>query len=242
MSSFGRNDDSQVRPGAETRPLVRAGVGWDELFEEILLHGRDRGGGKRFTAGGGGDDCQELEVSERRPGNVEALGVGAGVRRGELQTGVLNEVVGEGNVDGGEALEELAGAKGHTKPEAFGAWLGQEGAAAEPLRVCGVVQIEIADVADVLDVVEQKWNDPSGEVEEVDCAVADEAGERQVAGESFAGKTTDDHLFVGGGHRTRGLSHGRTGPREKGAGKVASSPMLCYTYVLCLRVKNSINA
>ncbi len=94
----------------------------------------------------------------------------------------------------------VAGAEGQAEPEAFGAGTGEEGAAGEALGVDGVVEVEVADVADVLDVVEKKGDDAAGEVEEVDGAVADEGGERQVAGEGFAGEAADDDLFVGGGH------------------------------------------
>jgi hypothetical protein len=44
-----------------------------------------------------------------------------------------------------------------------------------------------------------------------------------------------------GGHGAPGLSHGKGRSGEKGAGPVANTLMLCYTYVLCLRVKILIN-
>jgi hypothetical protein len=46
---------------------------------------------------------------------------------------------------------------------------------------------------------------------------------------------------VGGRHGASGLSHGRERGGEKGAGPVVNTLMLCYTYVLCLRVKILIN-
>ncbi len=106
----------------------------------------------------------------------------------------------EGDVGGGEAFEEVAGAEGQAEPEAFGAGAGEEGAAGEAFGVDGVGEVEVADVADVLDVVEKKGDDAAAEIEEVDGAVADEAGEGQVAGEGFSGEAADDDLFVGGRH------------------------------------------
>ena len=133
-------------------------------------------------------------------GDVDALGVGAGIGRGEEESGVVEEVVEEGDVGGGEAFEEVAAAEGHAEPEAFGAGAGEEGAAGEAFGVDGVGEVEVADVADVLDVVEKKGDDSAFEVEKIDGAVLDEGGERQVAGEGFAGEAADDDLFVGGGH------------------------------------------
>jgi hypothetical protein len=73
-----------------------------------------------------------------------------------------------------------------------------------------------------------------------------EASEGQVAGKGVAGEATDDNFFVRGGH---GVESRRPGVaplgdcrmaqwrrNEKGAGEVVNTPMLCYTYVLCLRV------
>src|ERR1700733_8584425 len=88
--------------------LVGAGVGWgDQVVEEVFLEGGDGGGGEGFAAGGGGDDGEELEFGEGGAGNVDALGVGASVGRGDLKAGILDEVVGEGDVDGSEAFEEV---------------------------------------------------------------------------------------------------------------------------------------
>ena len=80
----------------------------------------------------------------------------------------------------------------------------------------------------------------------------DEAGEGQVAGKDVAGEATDDDLFVGGGHGIESRGPGvapwwdcrmaQWGRNEKGAGEVVNTPMLCYTYVLCLRVLILISA
>ena len=166
--------------------------------------------------------------------DVDALGVGAGVGRGEMEAGVVDEVVEEGDVDGGEAFELIGlrdGAKGEAEPEAFGAGTGEEGAAGEALGVDGVVEVEVADVADVLDVVEKNGDDVAAEVEQVDAgwaAVADKAGERQVAGEGFSGEAADDDLFVG--RKTwvwRIVARARAERSEKGAERVANSSSMC---------------
>jgi len=168
--------------------------------EEVFLKTGDRGCGERLATRGRGDDGDELEVGEGGAGDVDALGVGAGVGWGEEEACIVEDVVEERDVGGGEAFEEVAGAEGHAEPEAFGAGSGEEGAAGEALGVGGVGEIEVADVADVLDVAEEEGDDSAFEVEQMEGAVLDEAGERQIAGEGFAGEAADDDLFVGGGH------------------------------------------
>jgi hypothetical protein len=191
--------------------LVRAARGRDQVVEEILLQGRNGGGREGFAAGGGGDDGEELEFGEGGAGDVDTLGVGAGVGRGEMEADVVDQVVEKGDVRGSEAFQEVSGAKGHAEPESLGARPGKEGTSGKAFGVDSIVEIELADITDVFDVVEKKGNDSSGKVEQVDRAIADEGCEGQVPRESFAGEATDDHLFVGGGHRSRGLSHGRGG-------------------------------
>src|ERR1019366_8304053 len=98
----------------------------EELFLEALLGGL---GGKRLAARGGGDDGEQLKFGEGLAGDIEALGVGAGVGRGKEEAGVVDQRVREGTVGGGEAFEEVSGAKGEPDPEAFAARAGEEGAA-----------------------------------------------------------------------------------------------------------------
>ncbi len=114
-----------------------------------------------------------------------------------MEAGIVDQIIEEGDVGGGEAFEEVTATEGHAEPKAFGAGTGEEGAAGEALGVDGVVEVELANVADVLNVVEEERDDAAGEVEEVDRAAADEGGERQIAREGFAGEATDDDLFVG---------------------------------------------
>ena len=108
------------------------------------------------------------------------------------------------------------------------------------------MEVEVADVGDVLDVIELEGDYSAGEVKQVDGAVANEAAEGQVAGEGFTGEAADDDLFVGRGHGSKresgGLSHGPGASSEKGATCVVNTLMLCYTYVLCPRIIILINA
>ena len=172
-----------------------------------------------------------------------------------MEAGVVDEVVGEGDIDRSKALEEVAAAEGEAEPQPFGAGLGEEGAAGEALGVEGVAEVKVADVADVLDVAEEKGDDAATEVEEIERWLRDaaqEAGEREVAGEGFAGEAADDDLFVRGGHvlvdRTgwgASLANCRMAQEaegEKAAYDVVKSLMLCYTYLLCLSVMILINA
>ena len=87
------------------------------------------------------------------------MGVGADVRWGELEAGVVDEIVGQGCVDGSEAFEQITGAKGEAEPKAFCAGLGEEGAAGEAFRVGGVVEVVFAYIADVLYVIDGEGDD-----------------------------------------------------------------------------------
>ena len=141
------------------RLLVGAGVWGDQGVEEVFLKTGDCGGGERLAARGRGDDGDELEVGEGGAGDVNALGIGTGVGRGEEEACIVEDVVEEGDVGGGETFEEVAGAEGHAEPEAFGAGAREKGAAGEALWVSGVGEVEVADVADVLDVAEEEGDD-----------------------------------------------------------------------------------
>jgi hypothetical protein len=112
-----------------------------------------------WPGGGRGDDGQELDFGEGGAGNVEALGVGAGVGRGEEEAIVVGEGVDQRAVGGSEALEEVARLEGEAEPETFAAGTGEEGAAGEALGVDGVGEVEIADVAYGLDVVERQGDE-----------------------------------------------------------------------------------
>lgn len=120
----------------------------------------------------------------------------------------MDQVVGEGDVDWGEAFQLIGGAKGEAEPESFGARTGEEGAAGEALGVGAVAEIEVADVADVLNVVEEEGKNPTFKVQELQAAVTHKSGQRKVAGEDFSREAPDDDFFVGRRHgwrRIRGI-------------------------------------
>jgi hypothetical protein len=121
--------------------------------EELVLDGFG-GGGAWLAAGGGCDDGEQLKLGERSTGDVEALGVGAGVWRGKKEAVVVGEGIEEGAVRRGQTLHEIACTERETQPKALRARTGEEGAAGEALRVDGIGEVEIADVANNLDVVE----------------------------------------------------------------------------------------
>src|ERR1035437_4158265 len=151
-----QSNRGSTRIGADQkgRRLIWAGVGVEGEVEEFVLEvffGGAIGDGR--TAGGGGDDGEQVDVGEGGAGDVEALSVGAGVGRGEEEAGVVDEGVEQGAIGGGEAFEEVAGTDGEAEPEALAALTGEEGAAGEALGVDWVREVEVADVADELDVV-----------------------------------------------------------------------------------------
>lgn len=122
-----------------------------------------------------------------------------------MQAGVLDEVIGERHVNGSQTFKEVARTEGETEPKTFGARFGKKSAASEALWVDRVIQVEVADVADVLDVTEKQRDNAAAEIEQIDRwlgggAIAKETGERKIARESFAGEAADDDLFVRGGH------------------------------------------
>jgi hypothetical protein len=99
--------------GGESAPrlelLIGAGVGIERQVEELVLEAL-LGGliGEGLAAGGGGDDGQELKLGDGGTGDIDALGVGTGVGRGEEEAGIVDEGVEQGAVGGGEALEQVA--------------------------------------------------------------------------------------------------------------------------------------
>ena len=98
--------------------LVGSGGGQVGVEEVLLRAGVGcQGGG--FLFGRGGDDGQEGELSDGGTRDVDALGVGAGIGWGQEEAGIVDEVVKEGDVRGGEALEQVAGGEGEAEPEAF---------------------------------------------------------------------------------------------------------------------------
>ena len=152
---------------------------WEEFALKAFFGGAIRNGG---APGGSGDDGEQVELRDGGAGDIESLGVRAGVRRGEEEAGVVDEGVKQSEVGGREAFEQVAGAEGEAEPEAFGAGAGEEAAAGEALGVLRVGEVEVANVADGLDVVEGQGEDAAGEVEEVDRVVANDGAVGQIAG------------------------------------------------------------
>ena len=170
-------------------------------MEEFVLEGLLGGfGGELRSPGRSGDDSEELEFGNGGAGNVDALGVRAGVGRSEEQAGVVDEGVEQGEVGGGQAFQDVPGAEGDAEPEAFAAGARQEGAAGEALGVDWIGEIEVADEVDNLDVVDRQGDNASAEVEEIDGLGVDEVSVGEIAGEGISGKTPDDDLFAGVGH------------------------------------------
>ena len=158
-----------------------------------------------------------------------------------MKARIVNHVIKKGNIGRSKPLKDISSAKRHAQPQTLGARTGKEGAPGKAFRVDGVVQVEVPHIADVLDVIEKKWDHSPRKVEQLNPAIADEGPQRQVPEKCFPSEAADDDLFVGGRHGTPGLSHGSDRRSEKGASPVANTLMLCYTYVLCLRVNILIN-
>jgi len=194
----------------------------EELVLEALFGWLGR---ERCAAGGGGDDGEELHLRDGGAGDEEALGVGAGVRRGKEDAGVVDQRVEQGDVGGGEAFEEVAGAEGDPEPEALCAGAGEEGASGEAFGVGGVAQVEVADIADGFDVGERERENAAAEVEEVEDAVVGESGVGKIAREGVSGEAADDDLFARVG---RGWRHGRMRGNE-GSGAIVARHGRCVT-------------
>jgi hypothetical protein len=107
----------------------------NEILEQVFLHGGNRSRREKLPARRCSDDGEELQFRNRGPWNVYSLGVGPRVRWGKVQTGVVDQVIEEGDVGGGEAFEEVATAKGDAQPEPFGTGTREKCAADEALGV-----------------------------------------------------------------------------------------------------------
>jgi hypothetical protein len=158
-----------------------------------------------------------------------------------MQARIVDQVVKDRNISRAQPFKNVPTAKGHTQPQSFRPRTGKERAAGKAFRVDRIVHVEVPHIADMLDVIEKKGDDSARKVKQVDPVIAHEGRQGQVPRKRLSREAPNDYLFVGGGHGAPGLSHERTGRREKGATPVANTPMLCYTYVLCLRVKILIN-
>ena len=79
--------------------------------------------------------ARTCRVGECGPRDEEPLGVGADVRRSEVEAAVFEQPVQQAEVEGGEAFEGLASEQCQAEPKTFAAGAGEEGAAGEALGV-----------------------------------------------------------------------------------------------------------
>ena len=141
----------------ELRSLVGAGIWREWGVEEVLLQ-RGSNGGQGLLARWGSDDSNEMEFGDGGSRDVDALGVGACIGRSQEEASVADEVVKQGGVDGSQAFKQVFGtvrsAEDEAQPKALGTGSSEKGAAGKPFGVERVGQIEVADVADVLYIIE----------------------------------------------------------------------------------------
>lgn len=187
------------------------------------------GFGCGFWFGGGGDDGEDLEGGDGVTGDVETLGVGADIGWEEEEAAVFEEVVEEGEVEGGESFQQVAADEGEAEPEAFAAGASEEGAAGEAFGIEFVGEVEVADEGDRADGGERERDDPAFEIEEVDsCGIGgQETRDREVAGMEGVGLSrgsaaADDDFLAGAWHNgwvagAGGLLHGTAMSSKKGA-------------------------
>ena len=102
---------------------------------------------------------------------------------------------------GGEALEQIGVvAEGKSNPETVAARPGEKGPAEEAFRIAGVAQVEVAYVADGLDLDEREGVEPSFEIEEGDASSFDESAGSKVTMPEVSLKAPEDYLFLRTGH------------------------------------------
>lgn len=86
--------------------------------------------------------------------------------------------------------------KGDPQPKAFAARAGEKGSSGETLRVNGIVEIKVSDIADVFDFIEGNENKMAAEIEQIDSTVADETGGRQITCQSVCGRTAHEDFLA----------------------------------------------
>jgi len=111
-------------------------------------------------------------MTASRTRDIDALRVGADVGGNEEESGVVENIVEQGDIEWGQALKllRLVGGgglalEGEPQPETLGTGTGEEGAAGKSLRVHGIVEIEVANVADVFDFGQGNLKDTAGEIQ-----------------------------------------------------------------------------
>lgn len=189
-----------------------------------------------MAAAGSSDKRDNFKGLDGLARDIDTLGVGAGVRRGEQQARAADQ----GEIVGGEAFELVAVGEGEAEPEAGGAGTDGKTLVEEPLGVGLVAGIggEVADITDPLDLVPGNAEELAGGVEDLQLRrIAVEVG-AGVTGMPVAGELAHDDGLAEGGHRS-GLSHdggGKEGANETGSEgcayysthqALANCPQLC---------------
>src|SRR5260370_6601266 len=132
-----------------------------------------------------------------------------------MQAHVVDDILQQRNISRSQPFQNVSSAKRHPQPQALSPWTSQEVPPGQPLRVHRVVQVEIPNIANMLDIVENKRDNPPREIEQVNPPVANETGQRQVPRECFPREAADNDLFVGRRHGAPGLSHGSDRTKRK---------------------------
>ena len=132
-----------------------------------------------------------------------------------MQPRIVDRVVEKRNIGRREPFQDVSSAKRHPQPKSLSARTGKKVATRETFWIGRVIQVEVAYVTDVLDVIEKKRNNPPGKIQQIDPPVAYEGRQRKVPGKCFASEPADDHLFVGGGHGTPGIVAWERDPKAK---------------------------
>jgi len=174
-----------------------------------------RSGKQRFLSGGSfgrgrlfalcADESDDLELRDGGGRDPDALGIGADVGRGEEQALAGDEA----EVVGGEALDSIAIGKAEADEQTFCARASNKGLANQAFRVGGLAGVEVANIADPLEVGGGKLDYFAVEGQQFDRALLEEAGRGQVSGDPFLGKAAGDGFFSAAGHGLNlGLLHG----------------------------------
>ena len=178
------------------------------------------------ASGGGGDDGEDAQTRDCEAGNEDSLGVRPGIGWRHVEPVEQGEFVEQGAVRGGEAFEQIGVvAEGQAYPEAVAAGPGEKGPAQEPFRVAAVAQVEVAYVADGLDLGQREGVESSFKIEEGDASSFDESPRGKVAVAKVSLKAPDDHFFLGAGHWTGAdcRTRVRSGAANQGRGMVSLS-------------------
>ena len=161
---------------------------WSVFAKEAGL-GRSGCGCSRFAAGYA-DYAEDGEFGEGGSGDVDAVGVGVEIGRGQLQAAVLE---GE-KIVGNDAFEAVAIAEAQAHPQAI-----EFGAAEEGFALHIDILLEVANEIDGADFDEENFFVLAGGREEVQGFSAGQLRGVKVASQKLLFKKLDDDLFVGRG-------------------------------------------